>query len=135
MAGPKEEVVLGMIERGGDTYLKHLPNTHNKTIIKELDRHLSQTSRIVTDKNKFYLSYFRKKQMVHSHINHSQGYVVADIHTQNIEAMWSNLQRGIYGVYRHVSKQYLQQYINEYGWRFNHRKNPEMMFDLLLNSI
>ena len=72
---------------------------------------------------------------IHSTINHSERYVVADIHTQTVESMWSQLKRGIYGVYRHVSKDYLQSYINEYGWRYNHRKNPQSMFDMLIDEV
>lgn len=40
-------------------------------------------------------------------------YVRGKIHTQTIEGMWSILKRGIYGVYRVVSKKYLQAHIDE----------------------
>ena len=33
------------------------------------------------------------------------------------------LERGIGGVYHAVSEKYLQSYINEYGLRYNHRKD------------
>lgn len=58
--------------------------------------------------------------------------------------MWSILKRGIYGVYRVVSKKYLQAYIDEYAWRYkqslisieiNNRKYEDKMFDKLLNEI
>lgn len=49
--------------------------------------------------------------------------------------MWSILKRGIYGVYRNVSKKYLQAYMDEYGWRYNNRRYQDKMFDLLLGEI
>ena len=37
--------------------------------------------------------------------------------------------------YRNVSKKYLQAYIDEYSWRYNHRQYQDRMFDRLLNEI
>lgn len=55
--------------------------------------------------------------------------------TQNVENVWSVLKRGIYGVYRVVSKKYLQAYIDEYSWRYNNRKYQDKMLDRLLGEI
>lgn len=53
------------------------------------------------------------------------------------------LKRGIYGVYRVVSKKYLQAYIDEYAWRYkrslisseiNNRKYEDKMFEMLLSQ-
>ena len=54
-------------------------------------------------------------------------------HTQGIENFWSHFKRGVTGVYRVVSKKYLQAYVDEYGFRFNHRNEP--IFELLLGQI
>lgn len=71
-------------------------------------------------------------------------YVRGKVHTQTIEGMWSILKRGIYGVYRVVSKKYLQAYIDEYSWRYkqslisdeiNNRKHGDQMFNRLLNEV
>lgn len=47
----------------------------------------------------------------------------------------SVLKRGIYGVYRVVSKKYLQAYIDEYAWRNSHRKYEDRMFEILLKQV
>jgi len=44
-------------------------------------------------------------------------------------------KKGIYGVYRVVSKKYLQAYIDEYTWRFNNRLWAGGMFDQLLREV
>ncbi len=44
---------------------------------------------------------------------------------------WALLKRGIIGTYHNVSKKYLPMYLNEFQWRFNHRKDP----DIFLTAI
>ena len=44
------------------------------------------------------------------------------ITTNSIEGFFSLLKRGIYGTYHQVGKPYLQQYLNEFDFRYNNRK-------------
>lgn len=130
-----KEVIMGMIKRDGKAYLKHIPNTGKWTLIKQIDLHVSPKARVVTDQYAGYQQ-LKKKGYQHDVVNHNVTYVTqGDIHTQNAENMWSNLKRGIYGVYRHVSKKYLQAYADEYAFRYNHRKVSHQMFDLLLSQV
>ena len=62
-------------------------------------------------------------------------YVNGDIHTNTIDGFWSLVKRGISGVYHHVSPDYLQSYVNEYSFRYNHRKDETPMFQTFLNRI
>lgn len=39
------------------------------------------------------------------------------------------------GVYRSVSKTYLQNYVNEYAFRYNHRFDDEPMFYAMLGQV
>jgi len=65
----------------------------------------------------------------HLRIEHqAKEYVRGKIHTNSIEGFWSLLKRGIGGVYHSVSEKYLQSYINEHGFRYNHRKDEKPMF-------
>jgi hypothetical protein len=48
-------------------------------------------------------------------------YAKGDVHTQPIEGFFG-IKRGISGNYHAVSaKRWLQGYVNEYLWRYNHR--------------
>lgn len=58
-----------------------------------------------------------------------------DVYIQNIGNVWSHLKRGIYGVYRHVSKKYLQAYADEFSFRYNSRKSSGQMFINLLKQV
>jgi len=52
-----------------------------------------------------------------------------------IEGFWSLVRRGIGGVYHAVSTKHLQSYLDEYTFRYNHRKDGEGMFGAFLARI
>jgi hypothetical protein len=54
------------------------------------------------------------------------------VHTNTIEGFWSLVKRGVGGVYHAVSAKYLQGYLNEYAWRYNHRAYDRALFSTLL---
>ena len=69
----------------------------------------------------------------HQTIDHADRvYVSGDVHTQTIEGFWSLVKRGISGTHHAVSPKWLQGYLNEYVWRYNHRDDRRAMFALLL---
>ncbi len=57
------------------------------------------------------------------------------VHTQTIEGFWSLLKRGIGGTYHSVSSRYLQHYLNEYAFRYNHREDARPMFFAFLARV
>ena len=63
---------------------------------------------------------------VHNVIDHAEAYVDGQVHTNGLENFWSLLKRGIVGTFHNVSKQYLPLYVNEFEFRYNHRKNPDI---------
>ena len=76
----------------------------------------------------------RGEFLAHRIINHSAGsYVVGDVHTNTIEGFFGNLKTGMRGAYKKVSREWLQSYLDEYAWRYNHR-NGRAMFRALLDQ-
>lgn len=62
----------------------------------------------------------------HRRINHAARiYVDGEVHTQTIEGFWSLVKNGIGGVYHSVSAKWLQSYLDEYAWRYNHREHTK----------
>lgn len=86
-------------------------------------------STIMTDEFKGYARLHRIVE--HRTVNHQREYVNGNIHTNSIEGFWALLKRGITGQYHKVSLTYLQKYVNEFAYRYNHRKNP-YVFDLTI---
>ncbi len=60
-------------------------------------------------------------------------FVDGDIHTNTVESFWAIVKRAFYGTYHRISIKYLQEYINEVSFRYNHR-NINKSFDLLLEK-
>lgn len=132
----EKEVVWGAVERKGNAILKHVPNTGKYTLIKEVKDNISPTAHIMSDELPAYKNLYDYGFYNHHSVNHSNSeYVRGLIHNNTIEGVWSQFKRGITGVYRHVSKEYLQDYVNEYSFRYNYRNLGDGMFDLLLNRV
>lgn len=83
------------------------------------------------------MSYIGNLGFDHKTIAHSQKvYVTAkDIHTNSIEGFWSQLKRSIDGTYHHVTAEQLQGYVDEYSFRYNHRKDEQPMFLTMLRKV
>ena len=43
-------------------------------------------------------------------------------HTNTIEGFFGNLKTGMRGAYKHVSRKWLQSYLDEYAWRHNAKR-------------
>jgi transposase len=75
----------------------------------------------------------RREFLDHRIVNHSTGiYVDGDVHTNTIEGFFGNMKTGMRGAYKKVSPRWLQSYIDEYAWRYNHR-NGRAMFKALVD--
>ena len=76
-------------------------------------------------------SYNRLPEVGYKHetVNHGgKEYVRGIVHTNSIEGFWSQLKRSVNGTFHHVSSQHLQQYVNEFSYRYNRRKSETPMF-------
>lgn len=114
-------IVFGMVERGGKARTMKVQEATRGTLQPLMLRGIDlKTSRLVTDGNPAYRR--MKEHLPHDVIDHEIEYVQGEIHTQNIDGYWSILKRGVYGVFHHVSEDYLPQYLNEFEYRFNRRK-------------
>jgi hypothetical protein len=67
---------------------------------------------------------------------HSENiYVRGEAHTNTIEGFWSTAKNGIKGVFHPVSPKYLQGYLDEYAFRYNHRDDVDPMYWGLLKKV
>lgn len=131
-----KEAVWGAVKRGGKTYLKHIPNTGKYTLIQQVQENVSPKAHVMSDELLSYKNLFMYGYDKHDAVTHSKGeYARGIVHNNNIENVWSHLKRGITGVYRVVSKKYLQAYVDEYAFRYNNRLLGGKMFDILLRQV
>ncbi len=72
----------------------------------------------------------------HDSVPHAEKiYVIDNAHTNTIEGFWSQAKNGIRGVYHAVSAEYLQYYLDEYAFRYNHRDDIKPMFLTFLSRV
>lgn len=105
-----------------------------KQLIDVLNQVCKGKNVVITDEFCGY-DKLRFTDYIHLKIDHTKMFVDGDIHTNTIESFWAIVKRAIYGIYHRISIKYMQDYINEFSFRYNHR-NIDSSFDLVLaNSV
>lgn len=124
--------VLGILERDGKVYALPVKDTKGTTIIPVMRDKVATTAKVYTDEYRPYAVLSREYD--HEIVNHSADeYVRGNAHTNNIENFWSQLKRGIVGVYHQVSDKHLHRYVNGFAFRYNNRNLSEgSKFDVAL---
>lgn len=129
-------VVLGMVERQGRAKGMIVPNVRAKTLIPQVEANVGKGATVYTDDLPSYNN-LTDKGFDHKAVAHSQKIYVSagDIHTNSIEGFWSQLKRSIDGTYHHVTAEHLQGYVDEYSFRYSHRKDEKPMFWSMLEQV
>jgi transposase len=132
--------ILGMAMRGtswqpGQIVARVLPDASQESILPHVTKRVLPRSTVYTDEGR-NLQNIGAMGYRQSRVNHQQGiYVAGDVHSNTIEGFWSLIRRGIGGVYHSVSTKYLQSYLDEYVYRYNHRKDDEPMFEVFNGEV
>lgn len=122
--------VVGMVERGGRVRATVSPNG---PLIGNVVEHVLPKTNVYTDEAKAYRG-LRKRGYEHERVHHTAKiYVSGTVHTNTIEGFWSLVKRGISGVYHAVSAKYLQMYLDEYVYRYNHRHDERDLFTQVIS--
>jgi transposase len=128
-------VVLGMVERGGEVITRIVNGRAERHVLPHVIENVIPGTRVATDEAKAFQN-MAEEGFRHGTVNHNSGqYVNGPVHTNTIEGFWAMLKRGINGTHIWVSKKHLAKYMGEFEFRFNLRKNPHLMFDLLLMAF
>ena len=121
--------VFGAIERGGKIFVRVVPNTQAKTLVPIVKKNVEVGSSVYTDGWSYKGLEKKYTQMSVDHGKHFYGMLlvtedgeVIEVTTNRIENAWSVFKRTMKGTYIHVSKKYLQRYVDEFVFRFNTRK-------------
>lgn len=121
--------VFGAIERGGKIFARVVPNTQARTLVPIVKKNVEVGSSVYTDGWSYKGLEKKYTQMSVDHGKHFYGMLlvtedgeVIEVTTNRIENAWSVFKRTMKGTYIHVSKKYLQRYVDEFVFRFNTRK-------------
>jgi transposase len=145
MRGDKTKTpIVGIVERKGRVRARVSPDVSGASLLGMVREYVLPESTVYTDEMASYdgIRSIQRKDgegnagYQHRRINHtSKIYVIGDIHTNSVEGFWSLIKRGIGGVYHQVSQKFLQNYLDEYSFRYNHRHDVEPMFMTFLGQI
>ena len=121
--------VVGMVDREEKRVDVHVvENVKKETITPIVNANVEKGSQVYTDEFNVYKS-LPAMGYKHDVVPHGEKiFAIGDIHVNTIEGFWSLSKNGIRGVYRHVSQKFLQDYLNEYAFRYNHRNDVTPMF-------
>jgi transposase-like protein len=114
--------VVGVLSRNGDVRTFVVKDTNSDTLHNIMVENVSTDATVITDS----FSGYRKVSATHQHltVKHVDGNYITegDKHTNCIEGFWSQLKRGIIGIYHQVSPKHLHRYCHEFGYKYNTRQ-------------
>jgi transposase-like protein len=127
--GTSKIPVIGMVERGGNGQVRATVSKKDRLNAKSLSalvrEHIdTEKSVLVTDKYGGYVKI--SSFMQHKTVNHHVWYVDGDAHTNTVESFWALLKRGIVGQFHKVSAKHLSKYLDEFCYRYNHRRHSDL---------
>jgi transposase len=127
----KRPLVFGMVQRGGQIRAQLMPDRYGYRLRSEIASHVLPKSMVFTDDWTGYSGIERRYR--HHRINHSQRiYVDGNVHTNTIEGFFGHFKTDVRGTHHSISTRWLPGYLNEWVWKWNHRKDDAAMFRMLL---
>lgn len=130
-----KSIVLGMVERGGEIITRVVNTRKEGHVVPHIIANVKRGTQVYSDESSTFAKLDREG-FHHDHVNHeSREYARGPVHTNTIEAFWLWLKNSIAGTHVWVSGKHLPSYLGEFEFRFNLRKNPHLMFPLLLQAF
>ena len=128
-------IVFGAVERGGDVITEIVPDRRPYTVGKVVMKHIKEGSTVYRDHGAAFAELadygYNQERVNQSKKEWARG----PVHTNTIEAFWLLVKRGISGTYVWCSQRHLQNYLNEFEFRWNLRKDQHLMFPLLMSAF
>lgn len=127
-AGTDKTPVAGIVQRGGDVRFQVMSRITADKLSQFVAENADLTCRLLTDEHQGYVGVGRAFQGGHETTKHSAFQYVrrgTDIHSNTIEGVFSLLKRGVMGTFHSVSKKHLPNYLNEFEFRWNTRKDDD----------
>lgn len=131
-----KSAVIGAVERKSNIVAKVVTHTKSSVIKPFIRDNICITATVKTDEYQAY-NVLSGMGYEHSMVDHGRGeYVNGDTHTNNLEGFWSQLKRSINGTYHFVSPKYLQTYVDEFCYRYNHRNQKgHLFYGMILKAL
>jgi transposase-like protein len=121
----KKRVVVGLVERGGETRLFHVEEATKAKVREVLVRNARRESELHTDESGLYVEtgteFAGHYTVKHTAKEYARREADRLIHSNTIENVFSVFRRGMVGVYQHCGEAHLHRYLTEFEFRYNRR--------------
>jgi len=133
----KKTPVIGVVARNGKAKAVVVEEADTRSALKLLKDNVKVGSTITSDGSYLYRNKLEKLGFKHSTVKHSENeYVRGDVYTNNIEQLWGQIKNSIRGTYHSVSSKYLQTYVDEFVYQYNHRSlKTSSLFESLISRL
>lgn len=119
---PKPKVVA-LVERAGRARSYVVDRVDQRTLKGLIRKHVDRSSQVMTDEWSGYFGIGKEFKGGHHVVTHKDGqYKHGDAGTNEVEAYFALLKRGIVGSFHHVSAHHLHRYCDEFSFRWSLRK-------------
>lgn len=132
--GDDKTAVFGTLERDGRVKAQVVKDVSKKTLQGVIKKTVKEGTTIMSDEWKAY----NGLSLLYGHevVRHAmKEYVKGAVHTNTLEGFWSLLKRGVIGQYHYVTAKYLNNYINEFCFRYNNRDNTSIFEITILKAL
>lgn len=126
--------VFGILQRDGKVFTKVIPAPLKEWVEPIIKARIEVNSKICTDTSNIYTHL--EQNYIHDTVNHAEREWSRHwVHVNSIESFWNQVKRTIKGTHIHVSQMHLQKYLDEIGFRWEHRQKQDVMFETILNQV
>jgi hypothetical protein len=131
----KGSMVVAAVERGGRVRASVAPDRKKPTLHAKIKEFVLPESMIFTDEWVLYGG-IEKQYKGHKRVRHkARIYVEGDAGTQNVESFFALFKNSVRGAHHSISAKYLQNYLDEYCFRWDRRKSPGSLFWPILDRV
>jgi len=123
--GTKKIPVVGIVQRGGDVRFQVLERVTADRLSQFIAENADLSCRLITDELNLYQKVGKQFEGGHEVLKHGWKEYTrpgTDIHSNTVEGVFSLIKRGVMGTFHSVSRKHLQNYLNEFSFRWNTRK-------------
>ena len=123
--------VFSLVQREGKVRSFYVANVTSRNLRAIIQQQVDPKAIVMTDSAGMYKD-LNQFVLGHGQVNHRAGeYVRGTVHTNTVESYFNILRRGITGTYHHVSKGHLHRYLAEFDFRYNGRKESDVVRAML----
>jgi transposase-like protein len=123
--GTAKTPVVGIVQRGGDVRFQVMERLTSDRLKEFIAENADLTCRLMSDEFNLYKKVGQQFEGGHYVVKHSGHEYVkpgTDIHSNTVEGVFSLIKRSVMGTFHSVSRKHLQNYLNEFQFRWNTRK-------------